>query len=129
MTSTIRPANTEDMPVLAPALRLTAERENEPLAGNDWLKLPTMLAKPWPISSWFGSMRSLVFAAIALAMEMASMKPTREITSAPENSDTIMSQLNFGRSNCGSPAGMAPTTSPPPTSLSSPLLTFLMRQR
>src|SRR5574340_488231 len=93
------PVNTDDMPVFAPALRFTAERENEPLTGNAWLKLPVMLASPWPISSWLGSMRCLVFAAMALAMEMASMKPTREITSAPENRVTIMSQLKVGRSN------------------------------
>jgi hypothetical protein len=44
-----------------------------------------MLARPWPTSSWLGSRRCLVLAAMALAMEMASMKPTREITRAAES--------------------------------------------
>ena len=108
---------TEDMPVMAPALMFTAERENEPETGKAWVKLPTMLARPWPISSWLGSSRCLVLAAMALAMEMASMKPTREMTMAAESRLPIMSQENVGMPIEGRPSGILPTTSPPPVSL------------
>ena len=37
----------------APAYRLMAERENEALVGNAPLKPDAILAKPWPIKSWF----------------------------------------------------------------------------
>ena len=92
MTSTSTPVTTDERPVTAPAARLTAERENEPLTGNDWQKLPTMLASPWPISSWLGSMRCRVRVAIAFAIEIASMKPTSVMTNAVESSVTNVSQ-------------------------------------
>ncbi len=44
--STSKPLKTEEKPVSAPAFRLIAERVNEPLTGNEWLMLPTMLASP-----------------------------------------------------------------------------------
>jgi len=56
-TSTISAVITELMPVLAPAFMLTAVRENEPETGKAWVKLPTTLARPWPTSSWLGSIR------------------------------------------------------------------------
>ena len=39
---------TEDMPVTAPAARFTAERENEPLTGNDWVMLPSDVGEALP---------------------------------------------------------------------------------
>ncbi len=109
------------MPVLAPALMFTAEREKEPDTGKDWVRLPTRLDRPWPISSWFGSILSLVLAAMALAMEIASMKPTSEMTMAADSRLPIMSQENLGRPNEGRPSGILPTTSPPPVSFRLPL--------
>ena len=123
------PVITDDMPVLAPALMFTAEREKEPDTGKAWVRLPTMLARPWPISSWLGSIFCLVLAAMALAMEMASMKPTSEMTMAADSRLPIMSQENFGRPIEGSPSGILPTTSPPPISLNAPLAALAMRQR
>ena len=88
-----------------------------------------MLASPWPISSWLGSMRCRTLPAMALAMEMASMKPTRAMTRAALNSCSRPSKLKPGRRNEGSPAGMAPTTSPPPMSCISPAPIRFTRQR
>jgi len=51
VTSTKSAVITELIPVFAPEFMLTAERENEPETGNAWVKLPTTLARPWPISS------------------------------------------------------------------------------
>ena len=107
MTSTNSAVITELMPVLAPAFMLTAERENEPDTGKAWVKLPTMLARPWPISSWLGSMRCLVLAAMALAMEMASMKPTSEITRAADSSEPSASRLKLGICDAGQAFGDA----------------------
>ena len=41
-----------------------------------------MLASPWPINSWLGSTRCLALPAMALAMEIDSMKATRAMTRA-----------------------------------------------
>ena len=107
---------------------LTAEREKEPETGNDWVRLPTRFARPWPISSWLGSILSLVFAAMALAIEIASMKPTREMTMAAENRLPTMSHEKPGSPMDGKPCGTVPTTSPPPLSLRSWLAALAMRQ-
>ncbi len=129
MSSTKRPVNTDDMPVTAPALMFTAERENEPETGKAWVSAPTTFDRPCPSSSWFGSIFCLVRAAMALAMEIASMKPTSEMTMVAESRLPIISQEIFGRPNEGSPSGTRPTTSPPPTSLNSSLPARAMRQR
>ena len=88
-----------------------------------------MLASPWPISSWLGSMRCRTVPAMALAMEMASMKPTRAMTRAALNSCSPPSRVKPGRRKDGSPAGIEPTTSPPPMSCSPPWSMRLTRQR
>jgi hypothetical protein len=119
---------TELMPLLAPEFMFTAEREKEPDTGKAWVREPTMLARPWPTSSWLGSRRCLVLAAMALAMEMASMKPTREITRAADSMAPNLSMSSLGRDTLGSPSGMLPTTSPPPASRISPLATLAIFQ-
>jgi len=127
VSSTNSAVITELRPVLAPEFMFTAERENEPDTGKACVRLPTMLASPWPISSWLGSMRSLVLAAMALAMEIASMKPTSEITRAADSRLPNASRLKLGICTLGRPSGMPPTTSPPPSSLK-PLALSLRRR-
>ncbi len=50
---------------------------------------------------------------MALAMEMASMKPMSEMVTAAVMSCCITSQSNTGRLNPGRPSGIVPTTAPP----------------
>jgi hypothetical protein len=58
-------------------------------------------------------MRSRVRAAIALAMEMASMKPTSAMIMALVSSVTAIPRSSTGKAMEGRPAGIAPTTAPP----------------
>jgi hypothetical protein len=60
-----------------------------------------------------GSIFWRVRAAIALAMEMASMNPKSEMIIAVERSLAAMLQSKRGTRNAGSPAGTSPTTAPP----------------
>ena len=58
-------------------------------------------------------MRSLVLAAMALAMEIASMKPTREMMTALAIRSMARLRSRLGRARLGRPEGMSPTTLPP----------------
>ena len=54
-------------------------------------------------------------AAMDFAMEMASIKPRKEIITAATARRGRMVKSNLGMENWGRPLGIAPTTSPPPT--------------
>ena len=69
---------------------------------------PRMLASPWPISSWLGSSRWPVFAAMALAMEMASMKPSKEMMAAYGNRAADSIEIEFRQGQGRQPLGDHP---------------------
>ena len=72
----------DENPVLAPASIFTAEREKEPETGYP-LNIPdTIFDMPCPTNSWLASRRWRVRAAIALAIDIASIKPISEMTIA-----------------------------------------------
>lgn len=111
---------TELRPVLPPASRLTAERENERTPEKTakrcrrcWIALTDQL--PVGIDALPDLCRD------ALAMEIASMNPTIEITKAVVSSAPNASRSILRRPRLGNSRGMLSTTSPP--------LTSLMRQR
>ena len=101
------------MPLWALAWRFNAEREKDPLTGMVWLNAAAILARPWPINSWFSSQGRLVWIAITLQLDIASMKLIKAITNAAGSSCLVVSQLSVGALNCGNPCGTAPTTRPP----------------
>lgn len=103
----------DDTPVRAPADRLSAERENEPLTGMVWLNPAASLARPWPISSWFSSHGVRVLRAMILQLDMASMKLISAMTKAAGSSAMVACQSKAGTVRLGSPGGMSPTTRPP----------------
>ena len=78
------------------------------------MNAPAMLASPCPINSWLGSKRCPVLAAIAFAMEMASMNPSSDITIAIGKRRAMSAHLMLGVLKVGKPALMFPTTAPPP---------------
>ena len=101
------------MPLCALDWRFSAEREKEPLTGMVWLNAAAILARPWPINSWFSFQGRLVLIAITLQLDMASMKLIRAMTNAAGSSSLVVSQSMVGTTNCGNPCGTAPTTRPP----------------
>ncbi len=103
----------EESGVLASEARLSAERENDPLTGIDWLKAAATLANPCPISSLFSSHGWRVLMAITLQLDIASMKLIRAITKPAGNKAMVACQSSGGRLKVGSPCGTAPTTLPP----------------
>ena len=111
--TTARALMIANKPVLAPVFAATAERENEPLTVYEPKKLPIMLARPWPTSSLLVSTRSPVVVAMALEIDVASMKPIKAITSAAGNSAKNRSHWISGTAKWGRPCGMSPTTAPP----------------
>ena len=84
--------------------RLSAERENEPLTGIEWLKAAATLASPWPINSWFSSQGVRVLSAITLQLDIASMKLISAITKAAGSSSLVASQLISGMDRLGRPS-------------------------
>ena len=84
MSSTIPAVTIDDIPDRAPAARLSAERENEPLTGMVPLKAAATFASPWPINSWFSSQAVRVLMAMILPLDMASTKLTRAMTKRKE---------------------------------------------
>ena len=115
--SSVRQTNaadtSDDSLVRAPADRLSAERENDPLTGIDMQNAATILAKPWPISSRFSSHRVRVRIAMILELDIASMKLISAMTKLAGNRASVAVQSSGGTPNDGRPLGMMPTTVPP----------------
>ncbi len=113
VSSTQAAVTSDESPVRAPDARLSAERENDPLTGIDWQNAAAILASPCPMSSWFSSQRTRVLMAIALQLDIASMKLMSAMTKAAGNNAVIALHSSAGTPTPGSPAGMLPTTRPP----------------
>ena len=113
-TSTRLIANSVAQPVLAPAYRLMAEREKDALVA----KLPhrplLILARPWPIRSWFSFHCSLERWLSTLALEAVSRKLTSVTTSTGISNEPRSDQGSQpGQCSVGRPWGRCPTTAPP----------------
>ena len=78
-----------------------------------WQTAAAILARPWPISSWFSSHLVAVLIAAIFALDMASMKLITATTNDAGSSFTQVSQSNPGTVNPGRPRGISPTTLPP----------------
>src|ERR1700690_2037599 len=72
----------EEIWVLAPLWKLTAERAKEDEPGTAPKNEQAMLAAPMPISSWFGSIFWPLFAARPFVIEAASSIPRIEMAMA-----------------------------------------------
>src|SRR5690554_1614134 len=105
--------NTPAIGVLAPASKLTIEREKPPVTGKPPLTAEAILAAPKPTNSWSGSIRSRRLAARVCATETDSTKPTKLINKAAGNNCTANCQSSVGKRNIGKPSGIAPTTCTP----------------
>jgi hypothetical protein len=88
--------------------RLSADRENDPLTGIDWQNAAAILAIPCPPASWFSSQRTRVLLAIALQLDMASMKLMRAMTKAAGSSAVIALHSSAGTPTPGAPAECSP---------------------
>ena len=106
VSSTQAAVTSDESPVRAPAARLSADLENDPLTGIDWQNAAAILAIPCPTSSWFSSQRTRVLIAIALQLDMASMKLMRAMTKAAGSSAVIALHSSAGTPTPGSPGGM-----------------------
>ena len=101
-------------PVLAPAYRLSAEREKDELVGKAPDRPEASLASPWPIRSWFWSQRAPRAALSTLALEAVSRKLTSVMMSVGITSCPSVAQPGqCGTNKPGSPCGSGPTTAPP----------------
>jgi hypothetical protein len=79
---TTRLLSIDDICVLAPLWKLTAERANDDEPGTAPKNAQAMLAAPIPISSWFGSIFWPLLAASPLVIEAASSMPRIEMAIA-----------------------------------------------
>ena len=91
-----------------------AERENEALVA----KLPNspllILARPWPMRSWFSFQRSPDRWLSTLALDAVSKKLTSVTTSTGITSAEKLDHGSApGQYGAGRPEGNAPTTAPP----------------
>ena len=112
--TTSRMENTLDHPVLAPASRFTAERENEALVAKLPNRPALILDRPWATRSWFSFQRVPACWCSTWALEAVSRKLTSEITSTGITRAPNSSQLSSpGSWKLGRPAGRWPTTAPP----------------
>ena len=107
VSSTQAAVTSDESPVRASTARLSAERENDPLTGIDWQNAAAILAMPCPTSSWFSSHRTRVLMAIALQLDIASMKLIRAMTNAAGSSAVIALHSSAGTPTPGRPAGNA----------------------
>src|SRR5260221_5424890 len=76
--TTSRMENTLDQPVLAPASRFTAERENEALVAKLPNRPALILDSPWATRSWFSFQRVPACWCSTLALEAVSRKLTSQ---------------------------------------------------
>jgi hypothetical protein len=94
-TTTSRMAKRLEYPVLAPASRLTAERENDALVAKLPNRPALILDRPWAIRSWFSFQRVPACWCSTWALEAVSRKLTSEITSTGMISALNSSQLSM----------------------------------
>ena len=99
--------------VLAPASKLTTDREKPPVTGNPPETPAAILAAPSPISSWFGSMRSPRLPPRVRPTETDSTNPMRAINRAGTSNSPSTASERLGAEKAGNPWGMAPTSATP----------------
>ena len=97
----------------APACWLIAERVSEPEPGMQEKKLPPRFASASDRHCWLRSSRWRVTAAMALAIEIASSRPSSAMASALEARSWIQAKSKRGSAGRGSRVGMSPTTLTP----------------
>src|SRR5210317_429334 len=99
MTAVMTPAKG----VLAPASKLTTEREKPPVTGNPPETAEAILAEPRATSSWLGLMRWRLFAARVLPTDTDSTKPMMVISNADTASSDHKPRSKAGTQREGSP--------------------------